>query len=232
MTKQLLVLTAIVPALCACGQSPMPNMGTAPSAVSLSTESGSGKSSTRFVQGPNSCPTEAPKLHQPNVRGLTVLLTWNEVPSIHDYYLEIDRYDATNVYMNVANLVVDDTGSTKWMIPEDGRFRVRIRTHTSCDTLGNWSAYEYFSTGTGGGHVEPPPPGEEFFLEIGNGNSDEPPSGDGPSGNGPSGDGPPTGGGSNGNDHQCNNGSTGDHNTDGHVDCGLKGNGQGQGQGN
>jgi hypothetical protein len=150
----------------ACGSNPLHTVGASPSAIASGiTPSTQGTFSTRYVQGPNSCPNgDAPQVLLALVGGGgSVRLQWSEVGSIHTYLVESEFYPYTNIYQNELQTSTD-TNFYKFL-PVGGRHRFRVRTQSDCDELGPWTDYFYYSTDYDNDphpiivDPSPPPPG-------------------------------------------------------------------------
>ena len=115
----------------------------APSRVALGTlDAGPG-----FVAGPNSCPTDVVSNVSVNPHRDGAAITWQLAPGIHDYYIAIDRWDADNKWLNALDQPYETVSDQSFvdMPLHPGHYQVRVRTHSSCDTLGPWSPNEEFT---------------------------------------------------------------------------------------
>jgi hypothetical protein len=127
--------------------------GTTPSAVIARDKDVGGHvitsatSKPSYFRGDNSCPDGdvIGGLRSNVLPGGSVLLTWTEPGSIHEFVVELDRYDVTNVFLPVPVSSVKGP-LLKLHLESEGRYRFRVREQNDCGGLGPWSAYEFFST--------------------------------------------------------------------------------------
>jgi len=228
MTFCRLTLAALALSAAACG-APLQNTS-GPSALAErpppSLLAGSARSS---ALGVNSCPDgTAPTVLPTGTHDNSATLTWLAVDGIRDYAWAIDRMSAANKLEPVKAFVVNDGVLTVTVTLGSGTYYGYIRTRNSCGGYGPRSAAVVFTVDTG----EPVP------VLRGDGNGGGAPAAGTPGGGAPSYEAPaedapaytpptqqPGNGGGKDKGGDCPNGAGGDHNGDGHRDCGL-GNGK------
>jgi len=183
-----------------------------------------------------------------SVHGTTAFLSWlGSDDAIRGYYVEFERYDVTNVWVPAMHDTVVKPEAKEFLRTE-GTYRVRVRGLFCNDGVGPFTDWVVFSTDDTEDHsvtppviIPPPPPGDHGGHcdgdhnddghndcgdngnppdNPGGGNDNPGPPNDPPGGGNPGGGGPPpcillpTGHG----DHPA---PGGDHNDDGHNDCGV-----------
>jgi hypothetical protein len=173
-----------------------------------------------------SCPTEGPGLFRVGTHEETATAMWSLVLGVESYQIEVQRREANGAtYTTVALVGVDETEPAyRDFRLGTGIFRARIRVQ-SCGEVGSWSPWFEYSIGEGARVVVvgpvPRPPDAPGGASGGEGGSGAGPGGDGAPGGGGAGGGgsnPPPG--SDDGKPPCRNGNSGDHNDDGHRDCG------------
>ena len=212
MRKQIYIALA-ASLLAACGENGLMNSPAAPSQVAAPQAGADEKLSSRYVQGPNSCPDGE------LVSGITVntnsqtqaYITWNEVGSIREYIVRIRRYQSGELVLqhSLKNRTFDKVSLS------DGTYVVYIGYQNDCGGFGSFGSGVVFSLDSpentpsapvienGGDDDLPSPPPDTDDHQIDNG---------GPQGGSPCHLNPASNG--SGNDHDN------DHNGDGHPDCG------------
>ena len=214
----------------ACGaNNPLTAAGAAPTSLAADDGGAIGRiSSLAFTPGVNSCPDgELVSGITVNVtNGGTAIVQWTPVGSIHEYVITLTRYQSGE---QIARFTVKDRELVKIGPMSDSTYRVYVSYQNVCGGYGPQGNGVVFSVD--GGAVS---------SAGGSGNAGDDvivPDTDTPDGNGGSGETPGGGidlpgdggsGGNGGNDachvHKAANDHgtpSGDHNDDGHHDCGI-----------
>jgi hypothetical protein len=142
MRIALLALVALSAA--ACGASPV-----SPSAVDGARVTAGGLRTVSDI----SCPdANAPSRWDVATHQGRVAFFWAPMEAIREYQIAIER-DTVGGYAQIDDFRTGGIGMQAGdlyddrAIPDDGKYRARIRTLNACGTFGPWSGYVYYSIG-------------------------------------------------------------------------------------
>lgn len=204
-----MALIAFVLFVLSCGcdraRAPMAPV-TAPSSIS---------SQTLIAHSAAACAPAGPTALSVWTQGQVVHFDWQR-DSSPDHQIQIERRNNAGAHEAAGAFLVNGYQvSVEWSAKAEGTYRARIRSRDCGEAYGAWSPFIEF--------------GVEFEPNNGNAGGAGPDgipagsspgvNGGGPMAGGAGGDLP--GGSGHGGDQRCPNGASGDHNQDGHEDCGL-----------
>lgn len=244
------VLLVVAALTTACGDSPVntaPSTVQAPATVNAVNDGGAAAKFSTRNSDPCGDVTYVGPVRQPiSVHGTTAFITWlGNDGATRGYELQFERYDVSNVWMFAMRDVVT-APEAKEHFRTEGTYRVRVRGLFCNGQEGPFTDWVVFSTESTENHdapvvvIPPPPPGDDIPPPP----PPPPPTDDGNNGHGndddhhddsnPGNGNPPIDPPGQGGDNSCHLTTTakgghgnpppppsGDHNDDGHNDCGI-----------